>query len=193
MDLAELFADGAEKVFAAGETIIHPGTGDDQVYLVEAGRVRISRISPDGQELTLAVAGPGEILGEVALIDGGERTAAVIAQTEVKVRCLTRSEFLRIISREPGKTLGLIATLCNRLRQADEMLEDLSFLGVKERLARLLARLAAKGLAPDEFTHQELAEMIGASRESVTRALGEMHREAGCNGGESKNGPGGVR
>ena len=178
LDFGPLFAGGQEKTVQPGVEIVAPGTGADRVYLVRQGRVRVSRISPDGRELTLAIIGPGEILGEVALLDGGDRTATAVAQTQVRLIGLDRGRFLNAIAGHPEHALRLIAALCQRLRQADQMVEELTFLGVKERLRHLIERLEEKkSPSLSELTHQELAEMIGASRESVTRALAELRRE----------------
>jgi len=159
--------------------LILPGDLVEQVFLICAGHVRVSRVSMDGRELTLAMVGPGEILGEVAVFDGGERTATVVAQTEVRLVSLGRAQFLASIAAHPECALRLITSLWRRLRQVDLMAEELSFLGVKERLRSLVGRLTTDNRADllDILTHQEIAEMIGTSRESVTRALAEIRRD----------------
>ncbi len=176
---SDLFIQGGLEIFSPGGTIFRLGETADRVYLVRRGWVRVSRLSRDGQELTLAVLGPGEILGEVALLDGRERTAEAVALTEVALAGLTRQQFLRAIVDRPRCALHLIMSLCERLRNADQLAEELSFLDVKERLRRLMARLGAdrRDNPLAELTHKELAEMIGASRESVTRALAELRKE----------------
>ncbi|MGE5529111.1 MAG: Crp/Fnr family transcriptional regulator [Patescibacteria group bacterium] len=165
--------------YAPGESVFAMGSFADRVYLVLEGKVRLSRLAPDGRELALAVIGPGGILGEIALLDGGERTAEATALVQTRLAALTRGQFMQAIAAQPEQALRLILALCRRLRQADEMIEDLTFYGVKERLQNLLARLEEQhqGEFLAAMTHQELAEMIGASRESVTRALGEIRRE----------------
>lgn len=156
-----------------------PGGGVEHVYLLREGWARVGRCSSDGREITLALLGPGELLGEIALFDRGDRTATAVALTEVRLIGLSRSQFLRAIKEKPEQALALIGALCHRLRRADEMVEELTFLGVKERLRNLIRRHKAQGeeslLAA--LTHQEIAEMIGTSRESVTRALAELRRE----------------
>ena len=179
LGFAPLFAGGSEAAYAAGETIFTFGSAARRVYLILRGRVRISRLSPDGRELTLAVIGPGEILGEVALLDGGERTAEAAAQTEVRLIGLTRAQFHAAIAAHPENALRVIAALCQRLREADRLAEEMTFYGVKERLNSLIGRLTEKkqDTLLAKLTHQEIAEMIGTSRESVTRAMAELRKE----------------
>ncbi len=176
---ASLFSEGVEANFAAGETIFDFDSAARQVYLVLRGRVRIGRLAPDGRELTLAVIGPGELLGEVALLDGGERTAKAVAQTDVRAIGLTRAQFLAAIIARPENALRVIAALCQRLRETDRLAEELTFCGVKERLRSLIDRLTKRKQESllAELTHQEIAEMIGTSRESVTRAMAELRKE----------------
>jgi len=177
--LDSLFAGGQEMLYAPGATIFSAGAVADRVYFIRTGLVRVGRLSPDGRELTLALIGPGELLGEVALLDGGVRTAGAMAQTETRLACLTRERLLQAIGGQPEVAVQVILALCQRLRQADQLVEDLTFLGVKERLRNLLDRLEGKdqGALLSALTHQQLAEMIGTSRESVTRALTELRRE----------------
>lgn len=179
VDFSPLFAAGADRSYNPGETIITPGGGAEHVYLLREGRVRVSRYSADGREITLALVGPGELLGEMALLDGGDRSATAVALTGVVLTSLNRPQFLQAVKDKPDQAMHLIGALCQRLRRADEMVEELTFLGVKERLRSLIRRYQAQGeeglLAA--LTHQEIAEMIGTSRESVTRALTELRRE----------------
>ena len=175
-----LFVGADEKTAAAGQSIFLPDDYGYQVFLVRSGRVRIYRNSPDGRELTLAIIGPGEIFGEIALLDGGGRTATALALVETHLAVLDREKFLKTIADQPETALVLMMLLCRRLRQTDEMVEEMTFLGVKERLHNLINRLDSRGgrdLAAS-LTHQDLADMIGTSRESVTRAMMEMRKEA---------------
>lgn len=170
---------GASAVIRLSEHLVR--MGPDTVLLVTRAdeSAQCYSISAEGRELTLAIIGPGEILGEVALLDGGERTAGAVAQTEVKAVGLNRNQFLLAIASHPENTLHLIVALCHRLRQADLMVEELTFLSVKDRLRNLIERLRVRGDGTllDVLTHQEISEMIGTSRESVTRALADLRRE----------------
>ena len=174
-----LFADGFAIEIAPGGRVFFQAEEAETVYLIREGRIRVSLGSIDGRTFTLAEMGPGEILGETALFDGGGRTANAVAVTKTRVVGRKKEEFLRAISARPECALRIIMTLARRLRETDRMIEELTFMSVKERLRSLFYRMKGEGeedlLA--RATHQEIAEMIGAVRESVSRALAELRRE----------------
>lgn len=174
-----LFADGFAIELAPGARVFFQAEEAETVYLIREGRIRVSLESPDGRSLTLAELGPGEILGETALFVGGGRTANAVAVTKARLLGLKKEEFLRAIAALPEAAFALIMTLARRLREADRRIEELSFMGIKERLRSLYYRLKEEGRWDllHGATHQEIAEMIGAARESVSRALAELRQE----------------
>ncbi|MGQ9779905.1 MAG: Crp/Fnr family transcriptional regulator [Bacillota bacterium] len=178
-DYEALFRGGREMELAPGEELFAQADQAETVYLIREGRIRIGLCSQDGRSLTLAELGPGEILGETALLIGGGRTANAVAVTKARLVGLKKEEFLRTIAARPEAALSLIMTLARRLREADRRIEELSFMGIKERLRSLYYRLKEEGRWDllHGATHQEIAEMIGAARESVSRALAELRRE----------------
>jgi CRP-like cAMP-binding protein len=162
-----------QMIFARGD----PGL---EIYLVLEGRVRLSVLTPDGRELSFAHARPGDIFGEIAALDGGERTAGATAITQVRAMTLSRKVTIDVIARNPKVATATVEFLCSRLRETDQRLEAIALHRIEVRLARLLLsalRLespTAKGsnipLALG-MSQTELALLIGATRPKVNVAL----------------------
>lgn len=159
-----------------------PGTG---MMAVLRGRVKICTHSVDGKELVLNIIGRGGVFGEVALLDGEPRSADAFAAEESDLLVLERAQFLPFLSQHPDVALRIITLLCQRLRQTSEHLEDAMFLEAQSRLARCLLRLG-RAFGKEEGAHtridiklsqQQLGNLIGLSRESVNKYLGEWQRE----------------
>ena len=179
-DVRGLMAVARRRTFRAGETIFHRDDPGQVLYVIKEGKVKISLISPDGQEISLVVFGKGEYFGEFALIDGLPRSADVIALEKVECYTLQRSDFQKAIMKNPQIAIQVMEVLSKRLRIADQMIEDLIFLDVYGRVAKKLLELAdAHGAKVEDgiridvrLTQQELASMVGASRESVNKVMG---------------------
>ncbi|HEX4207174.1 MAG TPA: Crp/Fnr family transcriptional regulator, partial [Ktedonobacteraceae bacterium] len=137
-------------------------------------------ISPDGQEISLVVFGKGECFGELALLDGEPRSADATALERVECYTLQRSDFHKAIMKNPKIAIQILEVLSKRLRKTDKQVEDLIFLDVYGRVAKKLLELAEEhgiqvenGVMIDvRLTQQELASMVGASRESVNKVMG---------------------
>jgi CRP/FNR family cyclic AMP-dependent transcriptional regulator len=168
------------RTFRAGEVIFHRDDPGQVLYMIKEGKVKICIISPDGQEVSLAVLGKGEYFGEFALLDGLPRSTDAVALEKVECYTLQRSDFLNAILKNPKIAILVLEALSKRLRTTDQMVEDLIFLDVYGRVAKKLLELAdAHGVKTGEgvlidvrLTQQELASMVGASRESVNKVLG---------------------
>ena len=163
------------KKVRAGTTIFlkdDPGAG---LFAVSAGVVKISVPSKEGREAVLNLVHPGEIFGEIALLDGRTRTADAIAMTDCELIVVDRRDFVALVRDEPKIALAMIGLLCARLRWASQQFEEVVFLNLPGRLAKLLVRLDAKGAggAPHKLaiTQRELSQLTGTSRESINKQL----------------------
>ncbi|HEY6542836.1 MAG TPA: Crp/Fnr family transcriptional regulator [Ktedonobacteraceae bacterium] len=179
-DIHELMTAAKRRTFRSGEVIFHRDDPGQVLYMIKDGKVKICIISPDGQEISLAVFGKGECFGEFALLDGLPRSADAIALEKVECYTLQRSDFHNAIMKNPKIAIQVLEALTKRLRNTDNMVEDLIFLDVYGRVAKKLLELAdAHGVKTDDgvrievrLTQQELASMVGASRESVNKVMG---------------------
>jgi len=173
--------------YAASAPIFAKGDPGTSMMAVLSGRVVISSPSLEGRQVTLNVIREGEIFGEIALLDGKERTADAIAMTDCELLVVARRSFLPLLER-PALTRELINVLCDRLRRTSEQVEDLLFLDVESRVAKTLLRLADDAGAPLPgarialgMSQRELGNLVGASREKVNKQL-QAWRRAGIIG-----------
>jgi CRP/FNR family transcriptional regulator/CRP/FNR family cyclic AMP-dependent transcriptional regulator len=179
-EISTLAAVVRKRTFRQGEVIFHRDDPGQVLYIIKEGKVKICLISPDGQEISLVVFGKSEYFGELALLDGRPRSADAIALEKVECLALQRSDFQNAIMKHPKIAIRVIEVLCERLRRTDQQVEDLIFLDVYGRVAKKLLELSeshgakvASGIQIDmRLTQQELASMVGASRESVNKVLG---------------------
>ncbi len=165
-----------ERTFPKNKTIVEEGMPGDYMYVVREGRVKVTKLSGDGREKILEMLGAGSFFGELSLLDGAPRSASVKALTDTRILALSRSDFLGLLHRSPDLAMAVIQELTARLRQMDDQASSLSFQRVKERTQGLLVRLAREGAegglrATPALTHQQIADMIGTSRETVTRVI----------------------
>jgi CRP-like cAMP-binding protein len=156
--------------------------GDSMMAILE-GNVRISVPSPEGKEIVLAILHPGEVFGEIALLDGKGRTADARAMTPCGVAVLDRRDVLTFFERHPNAWPKLVEVLCDRLRRTDQHLAEMALLEIPLRLAKTLLRLlvvdgpAGGPSAPKiALSQRELGNIVGASRESVNKCLNEWQR-----------------
>ena len=164
-------------IFLTGD----PGTS---VYFVNGGRVKISRVTRDGKELTLAYRGPGEIFGELCLVDGGPREEMAEAMENALVTEVPRDEFAALMDSHATVGAGLARILCQRRRELESKVEDLVFKDVNAKLAELLLDLGENYGVDDDrgtllavkITHQEMANLIGSTRETVSLTLSQFKR-----------------
>ena len=180
-----LFMRARTHTYAADETIFLMGSPGDDMVAVVSGTIRISVPSPDGKEIVLAILGPGEICGEIALLDGKERTADANAATECSVVVLERRDVLAFLAKYPDTWTKLIGVFCARMRAMDHQLSEFAMTPMPVRLAKALLRLANPGghahdggaLESIRLTQRELGSVIGATRESVNKHLRVWQRK----------------
>ncbi|HVA60731.1 MAG TPA: Crp/Fnr family transcriptional regulator [Mycobacteriales bacterium] len=165
-----------------GEIVFREGELGDRLYIVLDGKVKISRSAGDGRENMLAVLGPGDLLGELSLFDPGERTATATTLTEVALVSLDHADLRPWLLEHPQVAEFLLAALARRLRRTNEAMADLVFTDVPGRVAKALLDLAdrfgeVEGDAvrvTHDLTQEELAQLVGASRETVNKALSDF-------------------
>jgi CRP-like cAMP-binding protein len=181
-----LFAGARTHRYAADENIFLMGSPGDDMLAVVSGTIRISMPSADGKEVVLAVLGPGEICGEIALLDGKERTADANAATDCSVVVLERRNVLAFLAKYPDAWTKLVDVLCARMRTVDHQMAELA-LALPVRLAKAVLRLArpqgragpGRAIESIHLTQRELGNVIGATRESVNKHLRAWQRR-GC-------------
>ncbi|CAA7616963.1 cAMP-binding protein-catabolite gene activator and regulatory subunit of cAMP-dependent protein kinase [Candidatus Terasakiella magnetica] len=169
--------EGREILFSKGD----PG---DRLYLVSKGMIRIGVLSAEGREVTYGMIQPGELFGEIAVLDGGVRSADATAMEDCELLALERRDVLGFLDRHPSQALHLLKVLCNRVRRADDLLEDIVFLSLPSRLAKHLMMLGgllgtrekAQGPITIRLSQQEVADHLGISRESVNKVLSKWEQ-----------------
>ena len=165
--------------FEPGETIFLMGSPGDSMMALLSGKVRISVSSPEGKEIVLAILQPGDIFGEIALLDGKERSADAKAITEVScLAVLNRRDVMAFLDKHPSAWARLVEVLCERLRRTDQQFAEVALMQVPVRLAKALLRLASSStdsMPPSEIalSQRELGGIIGATRESVNKCLSD--------------------
>jgi len=171
-----------EVSIGRGETLFAEGDPGDRLYVVSRGKVKLGRTAADGRENLLAVLGPGEMFGELSLFDPGPRTATATAVTAVTLHGLGHDDLQPLLLAQPQVAGRLLAALARRLRRTNEAMGDLVFRDVPGRVAKALLDLAERfGVEGDEgllvthdLTQEELAQLVGASRETVNKALADF-------------------
>jgi CRP/FNR family cyclic AMP-dependent transcriptional regulator len=165
-----------------GEVLFHEGDTGDKLYVVADGKVKLGRTSSDGRENLLAILGPGQMFGELSLFDPGPRSATVTAVTDTVFYSLSHDDLLQWLNGRADVAHGLLAQLASRLRKANDVVADLVFSDVPGRVAKALLDLANRfGRTADDGVHvhhdltqEELAQLVGASRETVNKALADF-------------------
>jgi CRP/FNR family transcriptional regulator/CRP/FNR family cyclic AMP-dependent transcriptional regulator len=181
-DLEQVASHLIERRFPRNTTIVEEGLAGDYMYVIREGRVKVTKLSEDGREKILEFLDAGSFFGEMALLDRAPRIASVKTLKPVKLLALSRTDFLKLLRKSPDLALSVIQELCRRLRTVDDQASALSFQRVKDRTKGLLQRLARDphedgGRITPGLTHQQMADMIGTSRETVTRVVKELKQE----------------
>jgi CRP/FNR family cyclic AMP-dependent transcriptional regulator len=171
------------RSFPAGVRVFHEGDHSDACYLVRKGDLRVTREHPDGRAIALATLGPGDIFGELAMLDGEARSASVETLSDTELLALPAADVRRLLADHPGISVKLIAALTRRLRETNERVARQSFQTVPSRVAGVLTQLIAEESASTgrqgitiRMTQADLAQLAGTSRESVSRFLATLER-----------------
>lgn len=173
--------------YPSGQIFFAPEEAGDRLYLLRRGRVRIYKLSPEGRALTLLILEPSSLFGEMALAEDWVHDTFAESMTECSIGTIRRDDLRLALNAYPAAALRFMNIMSRRLRALERKLADIAFKSVPQRLATVLLNLAdthqadARPASPPavvRYTHQQLAEMIGSYRETVTKAIGEF-REAG--------------
>jgi CRP/FNR family transcriptional regulator, cyclic AMP receptor protein len=178
-EIEEILALASERHVPRGTLLFQKGDNGSSMMAVLSGRVRISVVSAEGKEITLNVISPGEILGEIALLDGKPRSADATAIEPSSFLVIERRHFLPFLQRHADIYPRLVAVLCDRLRRTSLRLEELALFDLSARLARVLLKLADDFGRPDpngirielKLSQRELSNLVGSSREGVNKQL----------------------
>ena len=177
---AELLARGRQRRYPRNTRVFCEGDPSDFVIAILEGRVKIVVATEDGDESLLGVRGPGELVGELAALDPAPRLASAVALDPLTVQALTADEFRTFVAQHGEAALELMRTLISRLREADRRRVEFGAYNAQGRVARVLAELASEqglhghGRSVVRLSQQEVGELVGASRESVGRALATL-------------------
>ena len=183
--LAELESLARTVHYDARQSIYRRGDPGTSMMILVSGRVMISSLSPHGSEVILNIINPGEVHGEIAFLDGGERSADATAEVATEALVLQRRDFMPLLKSSPDVAIGLLTTLCERIRQTTAFVEDAVLMEVPARLYRRVRALAVRygreepggGTRIEHgLSQQELADAIGITRVSVNKQLMEWTR-----------------
>ncbi len=170
--LQQLRAHARIKTIERGTAIFAKGDPGSSLFAILEGQVKVISFSAQGKYAVFNVLSSGDIFGEIALLDGGERTAEVVAITDCKLVVIERRDFLPLVHSSPDISQKLIEVLCARLRNTSRQVEEVMFLDLSAKLARTLLRLRENaGSSRIALTQSEIAQIIGASRESTNKQL----------------------
>lgn len=184
-DFTQICLRAAKLRAAKGQCLFHQGEPADAVYLIKEGKVKLVQVTPEGRAVILDVAGPGEVFGEMALFQDQPQPFTAIALEEAKLCRFDRHQFEDMIRNNPAAAISIIGYLARKLYDSMQQTGEVTGAPVRDKLLRLLLRLADKygRRTPDatvielEITQQELADMVGASRVMVANVLKQLHEE----------------
>lgn len=190
-DLEEIAAHLIERRFPKHTTVVEEGLAGDYMYVIRQGRVKVTKASEDGREKIMQFMETGDFFGEMALLSNDPRSASVKTLEPSVLLALSRRDFIEQLRQSPDLALAVIGELTDRLRETNEQASSMSFQGVKDRTRGLFERIAreeptraGQRMTP-AMTHQQIADMIGTSRETVTRAIKQL-KDDGWLGQEGK-------
>ena len=184
-DLGHIADKMVAKHFENGNYIFLEDSEGEQCFFVLEGSVKVTRLSKDGREVILAMLNEGDFFGEMSLLDGESRSANVIALEKTKVLTLDRNDFIAVVNDYPQIAVQLLKELARRLRKSDRQIASLSLSDAEKRIALCIIRFAdeqgviqnGKVSIPKTPIQQDIANMAGTSRETVSRALGLLEKE----------------
>jgi len=180
IELEGLLKAAVRKTFARHTILLNAGDTTDSLYVITEGKVKAVIIDEHGKEIILSISGPGEYFGEMAMIDGEPRSATIMTREQTEIMIFSKGDLRRVFAQNPDIVFNLLKGLTRRLRKANQQIESLALMDVYGRVATLLTEaakpLGSAAVIPEALTHQEIANMVGSSREMVSRILNELVR-----------------
>lgn len=184
-ELDEILGFAVDRKVRRGQTIFQKGDSGSSMMAVLRGRVRISAVSAEGKEITLNVINPGEVFGELALLDGKPRSADATAAEETHLLVVERRHFLPFLTLRPELMLRMLVVVCDKLRQTSVALEQIALFDLPARLALVLLKLAGNYGRPGaegtrielKLSQRDLSTLVASSRESVNKQLGAWRED----------------
>jgi len=171
----QLAVGSARRSYPKGRTIVSEGEPSQSMYILLAGRAKVQRSDSEGKEVILAVLGSGEYFGEMSLIDDSPRSASVITLESSEFIAVSKEAFKAMLAQSPDMAMSVMRGLVRRLREADKKIETLALLDVYGRVARVLLDFSeevnGERIVKNKLPRQDIAKMIGASREMVSRVM----------------------
>jgi CRP/FNR family cyclic AMP-dependent transcriptional regulator len=183
-DFGKISACGVKKDYKKGEVILMEEESGSALFVIVNGEVKVVRVGDDGREVILGILGPSDIFGEMALLDGEVRSASVIALDNAELFMIHRKDFLALLHEHPSIAISLLKHLTQRLRRADAMIKSLSLKDAYHRVGYVLLQFADERgrikqgrVEVDNLpVQQEIANMAGTTRETVSRTLSKMEK-----------------
>ncbi|HEY8465846.1 MAG TPA: Crp/Fnr family transcriptional regulator [Solirubrobacterales bacterium] len=182
-ELERIAAVAVPRSYPRGVRVFHEGDQSDACYIVRSGNLRVTREHSDGRAIALATLGPGDFFGELAMLDGGTRSASVETLSDVELLAVPAGDMRRVIAEHGDIAAKLILAITRRLRETNERVTRQSFQTVPSRVAGVLLQLIAEETIPEgrdgitvRMTQADLAQLAGTSRESVSRFLATLER-----------------
>ena len=184
-DLESLIAAANRRKYPKDGVIFFENDVGDALFMIVSGRVKVTILSDDGREIILAMLSDANFFGEMSLLDNEPRSATAIALQETEMVVLHQRDFLAIVEKRPRVLINLLSVLSSRLRKANQQIGNLALHDVYGRVARILLEMASEDgtrqadgrVTFRRPTHQEIANMIGATRETVSRMISDLHRQ----------------
>ena len=172
-NLEVLASSKMSRRFQRNVIVLHEGDHSNALYIIDSGQVKVSRINEEGKEVVLCILSEGDHFGEMSLIDDQPRSASIITKANCEFSLIRKQDFELVLSANPKLALSVMRSLCHRLRLADRSIESLALMDVYGRIARLLLDSASeqdgKMVVKGKLTHKDIAQMVGSSREMVSR------------------------
>lgn len=177
-DLQRIASQGTIRNYPKHSVLINEGESSDSLYVILQGKVKVFASGEHGKEITLRIQGPNEFFGELALIDEAPRSASIVTLTASRIAVVSRDDLLRSLGEDPSLAFKLLRILVNHIRSLTDNVKSLALLDVYGRVAHTLLKLGVEEaggvVIKDRVTHQEIANMVGASREMVSKIMKDL-------------------